>query len=38
MLLWVYNPMSKRSKSGRVFVYVADKVAFSEDFEMTQEA
>jgi hypothetical protein len=29
--------MSRRSKSGNVFVYMADRAAFSEDFEVTQE-
>jgi hypothetical protein len=37
MFLWVYNPMSRRSKSGCVFIYTADMVAFNDNFEMTEE-
>jgi hypothetical protein len=38
MFLWVYNPMSRRSKSGSVFVYMANMATFNEDFEKTQES
>jgi hypothetical protein len=38
ILLWVYNAMSRRSKSGSVSIYMADMVAFNEDFKMTQES
>jgi hypothetical protein len=41
MLSWVCNPMSRRSKNGSVFSYMADMVdmvAFNENFKMTQES
>jgi hypothetical protein len=41
MLLWVCNPMSRKSKNGNVFIYMAnmvDIVTFNENFKMTQES
>jgi hypothetical protein len=38
MLLWVCNPMSRRSKNGSVFIYMANMVTFNENFKMTQES
>lgn len=38
MLSWVCNPMSRRSKSGSVSIYMVDMVTCNEDLEMTQES